>query len=172
MIGSVVARSDRTAVRATRHGMLGQIAPAMPCELEVVVVGTRAHTHGVEQKSFKRIRQCSDLVSTLDPGHAASANQEAFAMADLRARSFHSRPALFAAAAERLAHRVAPLCRICSAVGLARTDNVRGTTCRSCRWPVPTVRAEVSSSRNCEFRIEWSVDESDVRPGTSRRCDP
>ena len=131
MIGSFVTRSDRTAVCATPHGMLGQIAPAMRNELEVV--GTGAHTHGIEQKFFKGIRQSSDLVSAMDSGDSASTNQQALVMADFRAPSCPSRPAEFAPAAERLTHRVASSCRECGAARLGRIDTVRCTPCRRCR---------------------------------------
>ena len=133
MTGSVVAYSGRTAVLPTKHGMLGQIAPAMRCELEVEVVGIGALTHGAEQKFVKGIRQSSDLVSAMDSGDPASANRKALVMADFRAPSCPARLAVFAAAAERLDHRVASSCRECGAAGLGRIDTVRGTPCRGCR---------------------------------------
>ena len=73
--------------------------------------------HGAGQAVHKGIRRVSELTSAVQASCAASGTRQAEVMTDFRAHCCPSRQVVIAAAAERLAHRVASCCRECGAAG-------------------------------------------------------
>lgn len=162
---TVGADADLTslAVRADlpRHAVI--VRPAVP---------SPRSGHDAEQFVCKGIRQSSDLASAVQASCAASGTRQAVVTTDFRAHCCPSRQVVIAAAAERLAHRVASCCRECGAAGWGTVDIVRGVPCRGCGRHVPIVRAEIDGCWNCGIRIERSVGESDADPGMCDTCNP
>jgi len=151
------------AVRADlpRHAVI--VRPAVP---------SPGPGHGVEPMVYKGIRQSSDLASAVHASCAAAGTHQAVVTTDFRAHCCPSRQVVIAAAAERLAHRVASSCRECGAAGWGTVDTIRGVPCRWCGRHVPVVRAEIDGCWNCGIRIERSVGEADADPGTCVTCNP
>ncbi|MHB1718394.1 MAG: DUF6671 family protein [Acidimicrobiales bacterium] len=93
---------------------------------------------------------------------------------DLRAHTCPSRRAVIAAAAERLAGRIAARCPACGAPGWGRIDVVLGVPCAWCGTEVARPRAEIDGCLVCEHRETRPVvsPEDHADPGECSSCNP
>ena len=93
---------------------------------------------------------------------------------DMRAHACPSRRAVIAAAAERLAGRIAARCPACGAPGWGRIDVLLGVPCAWCGTEVTRPRAEVDGCPACEHRETRPVVSPEDRadPGECSNCNP
>ena len=93
---------------------------------------------------------------------------------DLRAHACPSRRAVIAAAAERLAGRIAARCAACGAPGWGRVGVLFGVPCAWCGTEVARPRAEIDGCPACEHRVTRPVVSPEDRadPGECPHCNP
>ncbi len=93
---------------------------------------------------------------------------------DMRAHACPSRRAVIAAAAERLATRIATRCPSCRAPGWGRVDVVLGVPCARCGTEVARPRAEVDGCPSCEYTRGRPLisPQTRVDPGECLYCNP
>ncbi len=93
---------------------------------------------------------------------------------DLRAHACPSRQVVIAAAAERLAVRLASRCPACGAPGWGRIDVLLGVPCAWCGTEVTRPRAEIDGCPACEHRETRPVVSPDdlADPGECSNCNP
>ncbi len=122
----------------------------------------------------KGISSIEKLAAAVAECAAASADGLALVETDLRAHACPSRRAVIAAAAERLAGRVAARCPICGAPGWGRIDVQFGVPCRWCGTEVARPRAEIDGCPACEHRETRPVVSPNDRadPGECPYCNP
>lgn len=105
---------------------------------------------------------------------ANSADGLARVESDLRAHACPSRRPVIAAAAERLAGRIASRCPACGAPGWGRVDVLVGVPCAWCGTDVPRPRAEIDGCVACGHReTRFLVSAEDrASPGECPSCNP
>ena len=93
---------------------------------------------------------------------------------DMRAHACPSRRGVIAAAADRLAARIATLCPSCGAPGWGHVDVVLGVPCAWCGTEVARPRAEIAGCPACEYREDRPLIPPDARvdPGECSYCNP
>lgn len=93
---------------------------------------------------------------------------------DMRAHACPSRRAVIAAAAERLATRIATRCPSCRAPGWGRVHVVLGVPCARCGTEVARPRAEVDGCPSCEYTRGRPLisPQTRVDPGECLYCNP
>ncbi|WP_298211844.1 DUF6671 family protein [Ferrimicrobium sp.] len=93
---------------------------------------------------------------------------------DLRAHMCPSRQRIIAAAAERLAKRLAQRCPSCGAPGWGCVDVLLGVPCAWCGTEIARPRAEIDGCPACEHRTIRPIVTPNFRvdPGQCPRCNP
>lgn len=91
---------------------------------------------------------------------------------DLRAHHCPSRRPTIAAAAERLAHRLAAKCPTCDFPGWGEVEVLRGLACVECAAETSLVRARVVGCVRCEHREVVRETTSGADPSVCPRCNP
>lgn len=126
------------------------------------------------QPIYKGIDSLERLTVAIDESAYAASDGRACIATDLRALACPSRQPIIAAAAERLAQRLAQRCPSCGAPGWGRIDVLIGVPCAWCGTEVPRPRAEVEGCPACEYRTVRPVvaPEFRVDPGECPHCNP
>lgn len=101
----------------------------------------------------KGIHDRDDLERSIAECAAASTDGRARVMTDLRAHHCPSRRPIIAAAAARLAMRLAASCPACSTPGWGIVRADRGAPCRECGEPVDIVTAYVEGCQRCAVEL-------------------
>ncbi len=123
---------------------------------------------------YKGISSPDMLAAAVSECAAAAADGLARVETDMRAHACPSRRAVIAAAAERLAARVATRCPSCGAPGWGRVEVVFGVPCAWCGTEVARPRAEIDGCPACQCRRERPLvsPEAGADPGTCPCCNP
>ncbi|WP_143712024.1 DUF6671 family protein [Acidimicrobium ferrooxidans] len=108
--------------------------------------------HGVLHPIYKGIASLDHLTSAIAECARAATDGLARVETDLRANACPSRRSAIAAAAQRLADRIAARCPGCGAPGWGRVDVLVGIPCAWCGTEVPTPRAEIDGCVACDCR--------------------
>ena len=129
---------------------------------------------GAAHPIHKGISSLAHLTAAVAECAAAATDGLARVETDLRAHACPSRRAVIAAAAQRLANRIAARCPACGAPGWGRIDVLRGVPCAWCGTEVPRPRAEIDGCVACEHRQTRSIVSAEVRadPGECPYCNP
>ncbi len=129
---------------------------------------------GAVQPIYKGISSIEKLTAAVAECAAAATDGLARVETDLRAHACPSRRAVIAAAAERLASRIAARCPACGAPGWGRIDVLFGIPCAWCGTEVARPRAEIDGCVTCEHRETRSIVSPEVRadPGECPYCNP
>ncbi len=129
---------------------------------------------GTVHPIHKGISSLDHLTAAVAECAAAATDGLARVETDLRAHACPSRRAVIAAAAERLADRIATRCPACGAPGWGRVDVLLGIPCAWCGTEVPRPRAEIDGCVACEHRQTRSIVSAEVRadPGECPYCNP
>lgn len=130
--------------------------------------------HGAVHPIHKGVSSLDRLVAALAECAAAATDGLARVETDLRAHACPSRRAVIAAAAERLAGRVAARCPACGAPGWGRREVLLGVPCAWCGTEVARPKAEIAGCVACEHRQERSLVAPEARadPGECPCCNP
>ena len=129
---------------------------------------------GAVDPIHKGISNLDHLTAAVAECAAAAADGLARVETDLRAHACPSRRAVIAAAAERLADRIASRCPACGAPGWGRVDVLVGVPCAWCGTEVPRPRAEIDGCVACDHRQTRAVVSAETRadPGECPYCNP
>jgi hypothetical protein len=144
-----------------RHAVIVQATP-----------GAGGGAIGRDALVIKGIREPADLVAAIEKCRAASPIGEATVTTDFRAHLCPSRQEVIAAAAERLARRLARPCPGCNAPGWGLKDVRRGVPCATCGAEVALPRSEVDGCWRCDVEVERPVGDGTAEPGQCDRCNP
>lgn len=122
----------------------------------------------------KGLSSIDALTSAISECAAVSSDGMARVETDLRAHACPSRRVVIAAAAERLAARIAARCPSCQAPGFGRVDVIVGVPCALCGAEVARPRAEVDGCPACAYKMERPLISPDTRadPGECPYCNP
>lgn len=122
----------------------------------------------------KNIDSVDTLVAAISSCAVASSDHLARVETDLRAHVCPSRRPAIAAAASKLAARLAIACPVCAAPGWGPIDRLLGLPCAWCRQDVPAIRAEIDACPACDHRHERPLLPTGARadPGLCPRCNP
>ncbi len=123
---------------------------------------------------YKGISSIGQLTAAVAECAAVATDNLALVETDLRAHACPSRRAVIAAAAERLADRIAARCPSCGAPGWGRIDILLGVPCARCGTEVARPRAEIDGCPACVHRDTRPVVSPEERadPGACPRCNP
>lgn len=126
------------------------------------------------QPIFKGIDAVEDLIAAISKCAEASPDGLARVETDLRALACPSRREVIAAAAQRLASRVAARCPACGSPGWGAVDVLRGIPCEQCGTEVPKVREEVNGCSRCNYRSNRPIVAPDATadPSQCPYCNP
>ena len=129
---------------------------------------------GALQPIYKGISSMDTLTAAVGECGAAATDGMARVETDMRAHACPSRRAVIAAAAERLATRIAARCPSCRAPGWGRVDVVLGVPCSLCGTEVARPRAEIDGCPACEHRRDRPLVSAEARadPGECSYCNP
>lgn len=129
---------------------------------------------GPAQPIHKGICHRSDLVDAVAACAAVAIDHLARVETDLRAHACPSRRRVIAAAAQRLADRLAARCPSCAAPGWGRVEVLLGVPCAWCGTEVARPRAEVDGCAACEHRETRPIipPEAYADPGQCPVCNP
>lgn len=123
---------------------------------------------------YKGVSSLDELTAAIAACASASPDGLARVESDLRAHACPSRRVVIAAAAQRLASRVASRCPACRAPGWGRTDVLFGVPCSQCGTQVDRPRAEIDGCVTCEHREirPLAAAELGADPGECPYCNP
>ncbi len=126
------------------------------------------------QPIYKGISTTQELTEAIVVCANASADGLARLETDLRAHACPSRRVVIAAAADRLANRIAARCLSCGAPGWGRVDLVIGIPCRECGTEVAQPRAEIDACPNCHHKVSRPLilPETQADPKECPYCNP
>ncbi len=129
---------------------------------------------GVLRPIYKGISSIDALATAVGECAAVATDGLARVETDMRAHACPSRRAVIAAAAERLATRVAARCPSCGAPGWGRVDVVLGVPCSWCGTEVARPRAEIDGCPACEYRKDRPLvsPEEGADPAECSYCNP
>ncbi|MHB8245189.1 MAG: DUF6671 family protein [Acidimicrobiales bacterium] len=129
---------------------------------------------GQAQPIHKGIANLGDLTAAISECASVATDGLACVETDLRAHACPSRRTVIAAAAGRLACRLAARCPACGAPGWGRVDIVLGVPCAWCSTEVARPRAEIDGCPACEHRATRPVVTPETRadPGECPFCNP
>ena len=122
----------------------------------------------------KGIANVGELTVAVAECAAVADDGQACIESDLRAHACPSRRAVIAAAAGRLAARLAARCPLCGAPGWGRVGVIRGLPCAWCGTEVARPRAEIDGCVACDYRATRPIVSTDARadPGECQVCNP
>ena len=121
----------------------------------------------------KGIHDRSGLDEAIRTCAAVSTDGRAHVETDLRAHHCPSRRPIIAAAAHRLAQRLAACCPTCATPGWGIVRVELGVPCQHCRRPVQLPNADVFGCAACTFEQTVSRPESNgADPGRCEWCNP
>ncbi len=123
---------------------------------------------------YKGISSIDTLATAVSECAGVATDGLARVETDMRAHACPSRRSVIAAAAERLAARIAALCPSCGAPGWGRVDVVLGVPCAWCGTEVARPRAEIAGCPACEHRMDLPLIPPGARvdPGECSYCNP
>lgn len=123
---------------------------------------------------FKGISSFEKLTAAVAECAAVATDNMALVETDLRAHACPSRRPAIAAAAERLANRIAARCPSCGAPGWGRVDVLRGVPCAGCGTEVARPREEINGCPACKYRETRPIISPKVRadPEECPYCNP
>jgi hypothetical protein len=129
---------------------------------------------GAVHPIYKGISCIEMLTAAIAECAATAADGLARVETDLRAHACPSRRDVIAAAAQRLAGRIAARCPACGAPGWGRIDILLGVPCAWCGTQVTRQRAEIDGCPACEHRETRPVVSPEDRadPGECPNCNP
>lgn len=121
----------------------------------------------------KGLHDRSELERAIATCAAASTDGRARATTDLRAHHCPSRRPIIAAAAARLAARVASCCPACDTPGWGIVRSERGAPCAACGDLVDIVVAHVEGCQRCPVELPMPIaDRSPADPSRCPSCNP
>ena len=129
---------------------------------------------GAAHPVFKGIMSIDALVDAIGKCAAIAVDGLARVETDMRAHASPSRRAVIAAAAERLATRIAARCPSCGAPGWGVVDVDVGIPCAQCGAEVAQPRAEIDGCPACPCRRDRPLVSPEARadPGACLYCNP
>lgn len=123
--------------------------------------------------AFKGLHDIDELHAAIRACTEASPSSTVVVESDLRAHHSPIRLQVIARAAQKLASRVATVCRDCGAPGWGVLGRVPGASCRHCGETTGIARSETSGCARCDAQITRDLPEAaGVDPRHCPSCNP